>query len=194
MYLAGLSRCDGTIDGDLAARCPGIARDGRTYSYRLWDGKPEIRITQNDVRAIQLAKAALYAGARLVMERLGVERVDRITLAGAFGSQIDPTHAMVLGMIPDCDLARVGSAGNGTGALIALLNKGARREIERLVTRVGRIETALHTSIQEHFVAAMAIPHQSAPYPNLARAVELPPAPEPKAPGRPSRRRRRRGG
>ncbi len=195
-YLAGLLRCDGTIDGDLAARCPGIARDGRTYSYRLWDGKPEIRITQNDVRAIQLAKAALYAGARLVMERLGVARVDRITLAGAFGSQIDPTHAMVLGMIPDCDLARVGSAGNaaGTGARIALLNQGARREIERLVTRVGRIETALDTSIQEHFVAAMAIPHQSAPYPNLARAVELAPPPEPKAPGRPSRRRRRRGG
>ena len=196
MYLAGLLKRDGTIDGGLAARCPRIKRDGRTFCYRLWDGEPAIRITQNDVRAIQLAKAALYAGARLLMERLGVERVDRITLAGAFGSEIDATHAMVLGMIPDCDLARVGSAGNaaGTGARIALLNKGARREIERLVTRVEKIETALDASFQEHFVAAMAIPHQSAAYPNLARAVELPPPPRPKAPRRPSRRRRRRGG
>jgi uncharacterized 2Fe-2S/4Fe-4S cluster protein (DUF4445 family) len=195
MYLAGLLKPDGTIDGGLAARCPHLERDGRTFSYRLWDGEPEIRITQNDVRAIQLAKAALYAGARLLMERLGVERVDRITLAGAFGSQIDVTYAMVLGMIPDCDLARVGSAGNaaGTGARIALLNKGARREIERLVTRVEKIETALDARFQEHFVEAMAIPHQSAPYPNLARAVELPPAPEQKAPGRSSRSRRRRG-
>jgi uncharacterized 2Fe-2S/4Fe-4S cluster protein (DUF4445 family) len=134
-------------------------------------------ITQNDVRAIQLAKAALYAGARLLMDQLGRDTVDEVRLAGAFGSQIDPLHAMVLGLIPDCDLGRVRAAGNaaGTGALIALLSGAARREIERVVRTVEKIETAVEPRFQEHFVEAMAIPHRTAPSPNLARVVELPP-------------------
>ncbi len=196
MYLSGLLKSDGVIDGGMAARCPRLVADGRTFAYRLWDGEPEVRVTQTDVRAIQLAKAALHAGARLLMERFGAERVDRITLAGAFGSQIDATAAMVLGMIPDCDLARVGSAGNaaGTGARIALLNRGARREIERLVTQVEKVETAVDANFQSRFVEAMAIPHQSDPYPNLARAVDLPPPPQPDKPATRRRGRRRRGG
>ncbi len=148
------------------------------------------------MRAIQLAKAALYAGARLLMDHLGVEQVDRITLAGAFGSHIDTTYAMVLGLIPDCDLAKVSAAGNaaGTGARIALLNRTARSEIEQLVKRIEKIETAVEPRFQEHFVGAMAIPHKTAPYPNLAAVVDLP-APAPAGPDRPAdgaRRRRRR--
>ena len=90
-------------------------------------------MTQNDVRAIQLAKAALYAGVKLLMEKQGVEEVDTIRFAGAFGSFIDPKYAMVLGLIPDCDLSEVKAVGNaaGTGALMALLNRDHRREIER---------------------------------------------------------------
>jgi uncharacterized 2Fe-2S/4Fe-4S cluster protein (DUF4445 family) len=199
MYLAGVLASDGTIDGAMADQSPRVLADGRTFSYLLHDGTPEIRITQNDVRAIQLAKAALYAGARLLMDRLGVERVDRIVLAGAFGSHIDVTYAMVLGLIPDCDLSKVGSAGNaaGTGARIALLNQRARDEIERVITRVEKIETAVEPRFQEHFVAAMGIPHSTASFPSLAGAVTLP---EPKAPnagtagGDTKRRRRRRGG
>ncbi|HEX6260680.1 MAG TPA: ASKHA domain-containing protein, partial [Woeseiaceae bacterium] len=122
LYLAGVIKGDGTIDGSLAARSPRIRTDGRTFAYLLSSGEPEITIQQNDVRAIQLAKAALYAGARLLMEKLGVDKVDRIRLAGAFGSHIDVKYAMVLGMIPDCRLDHVSSAGNaaGTGARIAL--------------------------------------------------------------------------
>jgi len=181
MYLAGVLATDGTIDGAAAARSPRVQADGRTFSYLLHDGAPEIRITQNDVRAIQLGKAALYAGAQLLMDRLGVERVERIVLAGAFGSHIDVTYAMVLGLIPDCDLAKVGSAGNaaGTGARIALLNQQARDEIERVITQVEKIETAVEPRFQEHFVAAMGIPHSTAPFPSLAGAVTLP---EPKTP------------
>ena len=95
-------------------------------------GAPRLVITQNDVRQIQLAKAALYAGCRLLMDAFGIETVDRIRLAGAFGAHIDPVHAMVLGLVPDCDPASVTSAGNaaGTGARIALLNRAARDEIE----------------------------------------------------------------
>jgi uncharacterized 2Fe-2S/4Fe-4S cluster protein (DUF4445 family) len=84
---------------------------------------------------------------------------------------------MVLGLVPDCDITRVRAAGNaaGTGALIALLSGTARREIETVVRRVEKIETAVEPRFQEHFVEAMAIPHRTAPNPNLARVVELPP-------------------
>jgi len=110
------------------------------------------------------------------MDHVGLDEVDEIRLAGAFGSQIDTFHAMVLGLIPDCDLADVGAAGNaaGTGALIALLSGAARREIETVVRRVQKIETAVEPRFQEHFIDAMAFPHRTAPFPNLARVVELP--------------------
>ncbi|MFL5689303.1 MAG: ASKHA domain-containing protein, partial [Chloroflexota bacterium] len=176
LFLAGVITADGIVDGALANRSARVVPDGRTFSYVLHDGAPRIAITQNDVRAIQLAKAALYAGARLLMDHLGVEAVDEIRLAGAFGSQIDVVHAMVLGLIPDCDLDHVASAGNaaGTGALIALLSGAARAEIETLVRRVEKIETAVEPRFQEHFVAAMAFPHRTASNPNLEAVVPLP--------------------
>jgi uncharacterized 2Fe-2S/4Fe-4S cluster protein (DUF4445 family) len=176
MFLAGIVSRDGIIDGALAGRCSRIRADGRTFAYTLWEGEVTLRITQNDIRAIQLAKAALYAGIRLLMDRMRVERVDRIRLAGAFGSHIDVKYAMVLGMIPDCDLDKVTSAGNaaGTGARIALLDRKTRPEIEDLVRRVEKVETAVEARFQAHFVDAMAIPHASALYPSLSRAVRLP--------------------
>ena len=196
MYLAGILLADGTIDGGAAARGPRVASDGRTFSYLLHEGAPEIRILQTDVRAIQLAKAALYAGARLLMDRLGIDAVDRIVLAGAFGSHIDVTYAMALGMIPDCDLAKVASAGNaaGTGARIALLNQRARDDIAQVVARVEKIETAVEPRFQEHFVDAMAIPHKTAPTPHLAAVLDLPavPAPADETAAAGGRRRRRR--
>ena len=102
---------------------------------------------------------------------------------------------MVLGMIPDCELAKVSSAGNaaGTGARIALLNQRARDEIEDLIREVEKVETAVEPRFQDHFVEAMGIPHTTAPYPHLAKAITLP---EPKArksePEEEGRRRRRR--
>ena len=131
---------------------------------------------QADIRAIQLAKAALYAGARLLMDELGVDQVDRVVLAGAFGAHISPKHAMVLGMIPDAPLENVSSAGNaaGTGARIALANLGARRRIEALVHKITKVETAIEPRFQEHFVAANAIPHATAPFPELRKVAPLP--------------------
>jgi uncharacterized 2Fe-2S/4Fe-4S cluster protein (DUF4445 family) len=177
MYLAGIITQDGVVDGSLAARSPRVVASGRTYSYVLHEGAQTLSITQNDVRAIQLAKAALMAGIRLLMERLGVEKLDRIRLAGAFGAHIDVMYATVLGMIPDCDLSKVTSAGNaaGTGARIALLDSRSRVTIENLVGKVEKIETAIEPRFQEHFVEAMAIPHKTADYPNLRKVVELPP-------------------
>ena len=195
LFLAGVITADGTIDGSLAARSPRIVPDGRTFSYVLNEGgpgaplaasegepgevgpaSPRLLVTQNDVRAIQLAKAALYAGARLLMDHLGVETVDRVQLAGAFGSQIEPLHALILGLVPDAPLDRVTAAGNaaGTGALIALLSVDARREIERVVRTVEKIETAVEPRFQAHFVDAMAFPHATAPSTHLSTVVELP--------------------
>jgi uncharacterized 2Fe-2S/4Fe-4S cluster protein (DUF4445 family) len=180
LFLAGIVTPDGIVDGTLGDRSPRIVAEGRTFSYVLHDGaeagRTRITVTQNDVRAIQLAKAALYAGIRLLMDHAGVETVAEVRLAGAFGSQIDPFHAMVLGLIPDADLAHVKAAGNaaGTGALIALLSAAARREIEGVVRRVEKIETAVEPRFQEHFVEAMAFPHRTAAYPHLSAVTDLP--------------------
>ncbi|MEX0753688.1 MAG: ASKHA domain-containing protein [Actinomycetota bacterium] len=176
MFLARILTADGTIDGALAGRSERIVPDGRTFSYVLHDGEPRLVITQNDVRAIQLAKAALEAGCRLLMDHLQIETVDRIRLAGAFGAHIDPVHALVLGMVPDCDPSGVTAAGNaaGTGARIALLNRSARTEIEDVVRRIEKIETAVEPRFQEHFVNAMGIPHATDPYARLGTAVSLP--------------------
>jgi len=176
LHLAGILTTDGTIDGSLAERSSRVVPDGRTFSYVLWRGEPELVITQNDVRQIQLAKAALHAGCVLLMERYGVDCVDRIRLAGAFGAHIDPVHALVLGLVPDCNPEQVTSAGNaaGTGARIALLNRAARTEIEDVVRRIEKVETAVEPRFQEHFVGAMAIPHDVDPYARLARTVQLP--------------------
>ena len=178
LFLAGVISPDGVIDGALADKSDRIVADGRTFAYVLWRGDQELRITQNDVRAIQLAKAALYAGVKLLMDRLGVEEVARIRLAGAFGTYIDPKYAMILGLIPDCDLANVKSVGNaaGTGARMALLNRGYRKEIEALVARIEKVETALEADFQKHFVNAMALPNKVDPFTKLRAAVPLPEA------------------
>ena len=173
MYLAGIITEDGVIDGSKAAISPRVEEDGRTFCYKLADG---VTVTQNDVRAIQLAKAALYAGFRLLMDKLEIDHVERVVLAGAFGSHIESKYAMVLGMIPDCDLDQVRSAGNsaGTGARICLLNKGSRQLIENIVRDIEKIETAVESDFQQHFVNAMALPHKTASYPKLSKVVTLP--------------------
>ena len=193
MYLAGIINEDGVVDGSLADRSERIVADGRTFSYLLHDGPQRIIVTQNDVRQVQLAKAALYAGIRLLQDRAGIDRIDRIRLAGAFGSHIDPKYAMVLGLIPDCDLNRVESAGNaaGMGAMIALLNVPAREEIEAAVCHIEKIETAVEPKFQDYFVNAMAIPNKRDAFPKLFSVVDKP-APKPVSASIGTGRRRRR--
>jgi uncharacterized 2Fe-2S/4Fe-4S cluster protein (DUF4445 family) len=192
LFLAGVLTSNGVIDGTLAARTPRVVPDGRTFAYVVHEGEPRLVLTQNDVRQIQLAKAALYAGCRLLMDAYGIQSVERIRLAGAFGAHIDPVHALVLGLVPDCEPAKVTSAGNaaGTGARIALLNRAAREEIERAVRRVQKLETAVEPRFQEHFVGAMGLPHASDPFPRLSAVVPLPER-RTATPGRARRRRER---
>ena len=180
MRLAGIVDASGLIGGPEQTGSARCILDGRTYSYLVWDatdtGGPRITVTNRDIREIQMAKAALYSGARLLMDKFGVDKVDRIVLAGAFGAHISPKHAMVLGMIPDAPLDKVTSAGNaaGTGARIALLNREARDLIEATVRGIHKIETAIEPRFQEHFVNASAIPNAVEPFPILNSLVTLP--------------------
>ena len=191
MFLNKIINQDGKINKALSETSSRIIEDGRTYSYVLHDGEQVIKITQNDIRAIQLAKAALYAGVKLLMHKLSIEKVDRIRLAGAFGSHIDVKYAMALGLIPDCLVDEVSSAGNaaGTGARVTLLDKESRNKLEEEVRKIEKIETAVEPSFQEEFVSAMAIPHKSDDFSNLAKVFNLP---KPEQQGAVEQKRKRR--
>ncbi len=193
LFLAGIIGPDGRFDpGGQHER---IVWDGRAGAYVLATaaqtstGAP-ILVTQADVRAIQLGKAALYAGAKLLMNRAGLASVDKIVLAGAFGSYIAPQHAMALGLIPDCDLKNVYAVGNaaGDGARIALLNHERRLEAQKLARWVQYVGTAVEPKFQDEFVAAMHLPHASDPFPHLAGIL---PDRRPPTADRSARRRRR---
>ena len=181
LYMSGVLLANGRFNPTCSS--PRLHRDGSNVAYELataeetTSGRP-LMITQRDVRNIQLAKAALYAGAKLLMKRAGIEKVDKVILAGAFGSYIDTTHAMVLGLVPDCDLEQVFAVGNaaGDGARIALLNKKKRLEAQELVEWVTYVETAVDPDFQAEFAEAIHIPHASAPYPHIAQL--LPPQPD----------------
>jgi uncharacterized 2Fe-2S/4Fe-4S cluster protein (DUF4445 family) len=195
MYLAGVIDTNGVIDGSLAERTSRVVADGRTFSYVLHEvGGNRIAITQNDVRAIQLAKAALRAGIDLLVEHAGGPEITDVRLAGAFGAHIDPLRALVLGLVPDCPVDRVRSVGNaaGTGAVQALLSRGMRAELEDAANEIVKIETATEPRFQELFVAAMGVPHTTDPTPNLAASVTLP-TPSTAGPAAGRTRRRSRG-
>lgn len=200
MRMSGLLDATGLIGSAAQTGTSRCEPDGRTHSYLIHDGSadggPRITVTQGDIRAIQLAKAALYAGARLLMDKMGVDTVDRVVLAGAFGSHISTKHAMVLGMIPDAPLDKVTSAGNaaGTGARIALCNIAARAEIEQIVQEIIKVETAIEPKFQEHFVNASAIPNAVEPFPILATIAPLPDVKFNTGGGDGTRPRRRRRG
>ena len=180
LRISGLMDENGLLGSAESTGTSRMIPDGRTFSYLIYDTNdvsvPLITITQGDIRAIQLAKSALYAGARLLMDEMGVNIVDRVVLAGAFGAHISSKHAMVLGMIPDVALEKIISAGNaaGTGARIALCNIKSRAEIEKTVRKIIKVETALEPKFQEHFVAANAIPHKTEAFPELKKIVTLP--------------------
>ena len=183
MFLAGVLSAEGVIVAPPASgeRSVRVIADGRTFSYLVYEPPPHsvgptITVSQNDVRAVQLAKAALRAGIDLLCERASIGSPQQIQLAGAFGAHIDPVRAMVLGLIGDCEPEAVRSVGNaaGTGAVRALLSGAQRAEMEAVVGEIRKIETATEPRFQELFVAAMAIPHATAPNPLLRTAIELP--------------------
>jgi uncharacterized 2Fe-2S/4Fe-4S cluster protein (DUF4445 family) len=176
LRMAGIIDQTGRMGSAEETGCPACIQDGRTVSILLYEGAKNIVFTNNDVREVQMAKAALYASVRLLMDELGVQAVDRIVLAGAFGSHISIEHAIVLGLIPDCTFENVKAVGNaaGTGACVALLNNDARAQIESAVGLIRNVETATHPEFQRHFLNASDLPNADDPFPLLASRVALP--------------------
>lgn len=195
LFLASAIRGDGTIDGARTARSRRIIQSGRSFSYVLVDRPDEpIVLTQNDVRAIQLAKAALRAGIDLLLAEADLAPGDlaEIAICGAFGAHLDPVATMVLGLIPAIDPARVSRLGNaaGAGAVRALLSGAERRRATEIANSAIKVELATEAAFQDRFVQAMAIPHQSADHSALDGLVRLPNAAAAATDGP----RRRRGG
>ena len=172
LFLAGIIDRTGRFKKDL-----------KTPRYREKNGEPEfviawaketsigqdIVICQSDVRAIQLAKGAMYAGAKIMMRHFGVEKVDKVILAGAFGSYIDKVSAALLGLFPDCHLENIYSVGNaaGDGARMALLNVDKRKEADRIAGQVKYLELTLEPGFEKTFAEAMWIPHMKDQFPHL---------------------------
>ncbi len=198
IYLAGVCDHNGVIQ-DLTAKTDRVVPDERTFTYvirpEFTDNgtvHPQLAITQNDVRQIQLAGSALRAGIDLLMEHAGITECHDVRLAGAFGAHIDPVYALVLGLVPDCPVDSVKAVGNAAGAgTVRMLVSGQQRdEVAAAVRDIEKIETATEPRFQELFVAAMAFPHASAPSPHLAEVVRLPERIESEGGGRRGRRRR----
>ncbi len=177
MRLAGLLDANGLIGSAAQTGSNRCTSSERTNSYLLYsDNKISLSITNMDIRAIQLAKAALHASCKILLEKSRVNRIDSIFLAGAFGSQISAEHALIIGLVPDAQVSQIVASGNsaGAGAIIALLDVSSRREISSLVRKVHKIETAVEPSFQKHFVEGSSFPNNSSTHPELFKFKELP--------------------
>jgi uncharacterized 2Fe-2S/4Fe-4S cluster protein (DUF4445 family) len=176
MYRAGVLLPSGRFAKDLDTPRLRRGEDGPEFVL-AWadetDVGADITITQADVRALQLAKSAMYAGIKLMMRRLGVEQVDRVILAGAFGSYIDKVQAMTIGLFPDCDLEKVYAVGNaaGDGARIALVNAAKRDEADRVAREVEYIELTVEPDFERVFMEAMYFPHMKDKFPHLEEVL-----------------------
>jgi uncharacterized 2Fe-2S/4Fe-4S cluster protein (DUF4445 family) len=178
MFKAGIIDKSGRFAKDLST--PRVRRDaeGKPEYVLAWADETsigtDITVTQGDVRALQLAKGALYAGAKLMMKKMGIEKLDKVVLAGAFGSYIDKEAAMTLGMFPDCAIDNVYAVGNaaGDGALMALLNTGKREEARREARALEFVEIAVAPGFEKEFMQAMHIPHMKDPFPQVKELVE----------------------
>lgn len=172
LFTAGIVNRSGRFNADL--QTPRFRRtdDGSEFVI-AWAKETsigqDIVITLDDVRAIQLAKGAMYAGAKIMMRHLNVENIDKVILAGAFGSYIDKESAAIIGLFPDCDLKNVYAVGNaaGDGARMALLNAGKRKEADKMAREVEYVELTVESDFDKVFAQAMWMPHMKDRFPHL---------------------------
>jgi uncharacterized 2Fe-2S/4Fe-4S cluster protein (DUF4445 family) len=172
MFLAGIIDKSGRFNNKL--RSPRLHNNKNEPEFVIaWAGETsinrDITVGQRDIRAVQLAKGAVYAGARILMNRLGVKNLDRVVLAGAFGSYIDKESAAIIGLFPDCDPENVIAVGNaaGDGARIALLNVDKRKEADVMARQVEYVELTVEPDFNRTFTQAMLFPHMEDEFPHL---------------------------
>jgi len=182
LFKAGIIQPDGRFNKKLKSPRIRLGSDGKPEYVLAWAAQTaigqDITITQKDVRAVQLAKAALYAGAKILMKKRGVHKVDSVVLAGAFGSYINKESALAIGMFPDCDPENITAVGNaaGEGAKLALLDTGKRSEAEEVAAFMQFVETAAEADFQTHFYDAMCFPHAKDSFPHIQRILDDIPA------------------
>jgi len=164
MLNAGIIKPSGAFDRGIST--PRLLRNKRELEFVVaWSDETsldsDITVSQGDIRAVQLAKGALLAGARVMMSKLGIKQLDKIILTGAFGVHIDKGKAMTVGLFPNCDLDKVYPVSNaaGEGARLALLNIDKRQEAAEVAQRVEYVELSLEPSFSEEFVNAMIFPN-----------------------------------
>ena len=178
MFLAGVIDKTGKFVMDLGTNRIRRGADGKPEYVLAWAEETsinqDITVTQGDVRALQLAKGALYTGAKLMMQKMGVTKLDRVELAGAFGSHIDREASLALGLFPDVPIEKVFVVGNaaGDGARMALLNKAKRKEAEERARWVEFVEIATEPTFEKEFMQAMHIPHMKDKFPSLKAMLE----------------------
>jgi len=133
----------------------------------------DIVVTQKDIRQIQLAKGALYAGCKLMVKRMGLEKVDTVKIAGAFGTHVDREKALIMGLFPDCEIEKIQGVGNaaGDGCRAALLNVKKRVEANWCSRNVEYIELTVEGNFQQEFMEAMQLPHMTDEFPHLEGLV-----------------------
>ncbi|MEN8246970.1 MAG: ASKHA domain-containing protein, partial [Thermodesulfobacteriota bacterium] len=174
LYLAGIVQKSGafskTLEKDRFRICPetGMKEFVLAWAQETSIAK-DIAITQQDIRHIQLAKASIYTGCKLMMRKLGVDKVDRVKIAGAFGSHVDCKLALVMGMFPDCAVENIRSVGNaaGDGCRAALLDRDKRLEANRIARQVEYIELTLEEDFQRHLMEAIQFPHMKDTFEHL---------------------------
>ena len=173
MYRAGVILKSGAFNRALTTPRLRPGANGKLEFVLAWADETvigqDITVIGHDVRQIQLAKGAMYTGAKLMMQKLGITKPDKIILAGAFGSYIDKTKAMILGMIPDCEMENVYAVGNaaGDGARMALLSRTKREEAERMARQVEYVELSAHEDFEKEFTRSMHLPHMTDAFPLL---------------------------
>jgi uncharacterized 2Fe-2S/4Fe-4S cluster protein (DUF4445 family) len=176
LFLAGIIDKTGRFKKDNPS--PRLRETEGQYEYVIAWAKEtsigqDVVVCQEDIRAIQLGKGAMYAGSKILLETLGVEKVDEVVLAGAFGSYIDKQSAAVLGMFPDCEPDKVYSVGNaaGDGARMALLDVDKRKEADEFARKVEYIELTVNPNFEKTFARSMWIPHMNDKFPNLSHIL-----------------------
>lgn len=177
LYRTGIIKKNGAFEKNLKIPRLRNSASGSPEFVVAWKeetsiGK-DIVVTQGDIRQIQLAKAAIYAGGKIMMRHLDINQVDRVLIAGAFGAYVDKEEALIIGMLPDISLEKIVSVGNaaGDGARIALLNREKREEANRIARQVEYLELTIEEDFQDEFVAALNIPHDRDPFPHLKGVV-----------------------
>jgi uncharacterized 2Fe-2S/4Fe-4S cluster protein (DUF4445 family) len=178
MFKAGIIKKNGRFNDKIQSSRLRKDDKGRHEFVIAWKketsiGK-DITVTLEDIRAMQLAKGALYTGCKTLMKRMGIKEVDKVILAGAFGSYIDRGASLVIGLFPDCDLKSVVAIGNaaGDGARIALLNKDKRKQANKLATKIKYVELTVDPEFQTEFMQAMYFPHMKDSFPHISDILE----------------------